>query len=457
MNEKQEEQLYIWIEKQIDGRLSEEESNALEDLILNNKEARSIYVDITTQNAYIYEQGLTQKHKSAVQSSNSFYKLALAVAALLVIGLIIFNEQPQSDNHIAKLTKTENCSWKGSTLPTTTGSKLIAGNLHLDKGLATIEFNSGATVVIQAPAKLQLIDEMNCLVHYGTVVADVPEQAHGFTIDTPKAKAIDHGTKFIVSYNDKTEKSFVEVLEGEVEVKSNLADESKRFFAGKVAVVKGDKVDSHDITSEREIDHNLQISTDKVVIRTSDGRGMDQAIDFSKTTKNKNKIFLTVKKSIAELKRKSYIKFDLASIKGRKIKDVKRKLRMVPTEWGEVALIPNDVKFTIYGLTDETLDNWNENKIKWENAPANIQKGYSLRQSKVIKVAEFGFERSVIDKLITVNGAELQKFLEADTNELATFIIVRESSEYNKSGYVHGFASKEHPINFPPTLEFELE
>ena len=48
---------------------------------------------------------------------------------------------------------------------------------------------------------------MNCLIKHGTALAEGPDGAQGFTIDTPKAKAIDHGTKFVVSYNKKSEKS----------------------------------------------------------------------------------------------------------------------------------------------------------------------------------------------------------------------------------------------------------
>ena len=58
MTEKEEEQLYLWIEKQKDDRLSDDEAKALEQLILNDEEARSIYMDITSIDAMLFEQGI---------------------------------------------------------------------------------------------------------------------------------------------------------------------------------------------------------------------------------------------------------------------------------------------------------------------------------------------------------------------------------------------------------------
>ena len=462
MNEKEIEQLYLLIEKQIDENLSDSEAAQLEEIILNSEEARSLYLDMTSHNAMIYEQGLNSSEVEEQGKAKSvlIYQFSLLAAAAVLAFMFILpaKEVQQFDNSIAVLTKTEDCEWGGSSLPTTSGSKLTSGSLHLLRGLATVKFKSGAEVIIEAPAELELINDMYCLVKHGTVMADVPDSAHGFTIDTPKAKAIDHGTKFVVSYNKENEKSLVEVLEGEVEVKPIDQKESEHFFEGHAAIIKDNKMKRIESAVERKMMNDAaENKLDIIRISTKDGAGMDQAIDFSKGTKNKHRYYLTVKNTKSELRRKSYIKFDLTKLGNAQIKSAKFKIRAIPTGYGSASLIPEVAKFTLYGLTDEDLDNWNDKKVKWENAPANVNEANKLKKSKVAPLAKFEFKRSFQDGMISLETEEIKNFIMSDTNGLVTFIIVRESGEFHKSGLVHAFASEEHPIDSPPTLEFEVD
>ena len=459
MTEKEEEQLYLWIEKQKDDQLSDQEAKALEDIILNDEGARSLYVDMTTFDALLFEKGIETQEEKKIDSSIIFYKVALfAVAALLVVTFIFPKEVTPKLEYIATLVKTEECIWTNSSLPTSARSKLTSGNFNLVQGLATLKFKSGVEMVIEAPAEIELIDSMNCLVKHGTVLAEVPEGAQGFTIDTPTARAIDHGTKFVVSYNKKSAKSLIEVLDGEVEVKANAESVSKRFFTGNSALVSDDKLSSIETLEERQLTNKAILTSDnKLRISTAVGRGMDQAIDFNKTTKNKHPHFLTVKNPLAELRRKSYIKFDIASLRTDFVKNVKLTLHFVPTGYGKTYHLPEEATFEVYGLTDESLDNWTESSLNWANAPGNVDKADELDFSKITKVGEFSFNRSVQKRKIHISGSELQDFIKSDTNDLVTLIVIRTSSENHKDGYVHGFASKEHPINLPPTLVFEVE
>ena len=129
----------------------------------------------------------------------------------------------------------------------------------------------------------------------------------------------------------------------------------------------------------------------------------------------------------------------------------------MPTGYGKTYHLPEEATFEVYGLTDESLDNWTESSLNWANAPGNVDKADELDFSKMTKVGEFSFNRSVQERKIHISGSELQDFIKSDTNDLVTLIVIRTSSENHKDGYVHGFASKEHPINLPPPLVFEVE
>ncbi|NQY01634.1 MAG: hypothetical protein HRT70_11050, partial [Flavobacteriaceae bacterium] len=127
MTEKEEEQLYLWIEKQKDDQLSDQEAKALEDIILNDEGARSLYVDMTTFDALLFEKGIETQEEKRVDSSIFFYRMALfAVAALLVVTFIFPKEVTPKLEYIATLVKTEECIWTNSSLPTSAGSKLTS-------------------------------------------------------------------------------------------------------------------------------------------------------------------------------------------------------------------------------------------------------------------------------------------------------------------------------------------
>ena len=70
---------------------------------------------------------------------------------------------------------------------------------------------------MEAPTTLEIRNAMHCRLVEGTVTAEVPEPAHGFTIDTPDIKVVDLGTKFGVTAGS-TGNSQVRVFEGEVEI-----------------------------------------------------------------------------------------------------------------------------------------------------------------------------------------------------------------------------------------------
>ena len=88
--------------------------------------------------------------------------------------------------------------------------------LRLERGLAEIEFDQGARVILQGPAGLELISASAGLLHYGMLTARVPPQARGFTILSPGGKFVDLGTEFGLSVNDGGTTT-LRVFKGEVE------------------------------------------------------------------------------------------------------------------------------------------------------------------------------------------------------------------------------------------------
>lgn len=73
-----------------------------------------------------------------------------------------------------------------------------------------------------------------------------------------------------------------------------------------------------------------------------------------------------------------------------------------------------------------------------------------LRPDQTRRLAEFWLPRGASGAPFSVRSPEIASFLKNDTNGIASFVIVRETSETDPSGRVHAFASKEHPSARPP-------
>ncbi len=90
------------------------------------------------------------------------------------------------------------------------------GLLKLKSGIAEIGFNSGAQVVLEGPSAISLQTSNRAFLEYGKLTADVPPQASGFAVNTPRLNIVDIGTRFGVSV-DQDGNSELHVMEGEVE------------------------------------------------------------------------------------------------------------------------------------------------------------------------------------------------------------------------------------------------
>ncbi len=99
----------------------------------------------------------------------------------------------------------------------TVGSPVRPGIFVLQSGLVQLEFLSGANVIVEGPAELELKSTKLIVCHRGKLRVRVPQQAKGFSVDTPRYRAVDLGTEFGVSVEDG-DATEVHVFQGEVEL-----------------------------------------------------------------------------------------------------------------------------------------------------------------------------------------------------------------------------------------------
>lgn len=169
-------------------------------------------------------------------SMRSHIKLMLlgSMAAGIVIGAVAWALWPQSAERfspsgsnivtrdeattsaIAVLTRGVDLVWENSVRAPALNEPLSPGEFKLKSGVAEIEFFQGARLCMEGPATIRLVSAGEAFCTSGRFSAEVPPQARGFRLDTPKGDLVDLGTEFGLDLNSTTPE--LHVFKGEVEL-----------------------------------------------------------------------------------------------------------------------------------------------------------------------------------------------------------------------------------------------
>jgi hypothetical protein len=123
---------------------------------------------------------------------------------------------------VARITGSKNSQW--GTRAFQPGERIGRNQrLELTGGLAEITFDSGARVVLEGPASLEVNSAWDGTLRSGTLKVTVPPQAVGFRIANSAVEVVDLGTEFSM-IADGQGAAEVLVLKGEVEAAPRSAD-----------------------------------------------------------------------------------------------------------------------------------------------------------------------------------------------------------------------------------------
>lgn len=473
------EELPLLAEALLEGRLTDAQRQRLEELVLAAPDARRFLVEYLHQHACLQwsagdplmlladQRTVRASEDAAAQLSGNrpwprhWVAGLAAIAALLLVAVSLGLSRTWSPVPIATLVESKGCKWSSATLPTETGARLRPGRLRLADGLARIVFDSGAEITLEAPGDLELVSAMGCVLHTGRLVAKVPPSAHGFGIETPTAFLTDLGTEFGVHVHDSSTAD-VQVFNGRVDVQHRSSGRTASLKTGQHLrfLEKGQEQFNPDVDVPRGAGRIPAPKQRTLDISTAQGRGKEAYVQpMEAPPERRSDILLLVKYTMANQSgwdRKAYFGLDLAPVAGQRILEAELSLSFAPTGMGFASEVA-DATFGIYGLNDETLDGWSEQKLQWRNAPANRQGGANLDLSKVVKLGTFEIAQGQLTGTRTISGPALVEFLNRDTNGLVTLILVRETRGSGRSDLVHGFANRHHPDLPPPTLRLTLE
>jgi hypothetical protein len=172
---------------------------------------------------------------SKLTSSSLAAALLVALLCYGTFALLSWNLRPdqlpsaanREGSTVAIVSSAADVHWSPETTSKTNQSPVRLGEpLTIESGVVQLELKRGVTLLVEGPARWSIEGDNRATLKSGKIVAKVPPQAIGFTIETPEVKIVDLGTEFGV-VADPEGKTDVHVLRGRVEVKQSRTDVTK--------------------------------------------------------------------------------------------------------------------------------------------------------------------------------------------------------------------------------------
>jgi hypothetical protein len=422
-----------------------------------------------------------QTHKS---SRLSLYVAIMSTAALLLILLYVHLNPRPGREEVAVLSDAINASWVNLDDSVRVGSRLATGQgiCTLKEGVIKMLYDDGVQVVIEAPAEYELLTSTEIALNYGNLYATVTDAGKGFTVRTPNSRIIDLGTEFgvragtrgdtelhvfkgmttLIAGKRNTEKELVEVHAGQArqvdvynaDIRAIQLDQ--RTFAR--------SIDSQTRTIWRgeatiELAHTLKgrlvpvCSAFEQIVRTDpQTSGMLFSNQSGDDAFNPG-FFLPVEENPfisgifvpngadgpVSLTADNSIRWDAPEM------PVRQKIGLLRFNIGSYSGVRSGASLrlyvrdivgfskpvAIYGLLDESADNWSESATSYANAPGfrPVSLGRCDMDMTVWKnLGTITFDRDGSNDF-GPGRVDLNELLEADTNGLVTLAIVCENSD----------------------------
>ena len=210
------------IHAKLDGEITPEQHEQLEALLRDDWQARRLYLELADQQARLLQQPAVNTGRlkqPSVMSRTVRWRTSALIASAAAIVLLAFIVWPRSaadneatSNGVAMVSQTLDAEFAQATVRS--GDTIAPGKLTLNKGLAQIEFFSGATVLIEGATQIEILSAWEARCVSGRVRVHVPPAAKGFLMHAPDVKLEDLGTEFALNVSGQD--SAVHVFDGEV-------------------------------------------------------------------------------------------------------------------------------------------------------------------------------------------------------------------------------------------------
>ncbi len=157
------------------------------------------------------------KKKTIAKVNMNKITILSGIAACLLVAVVgwLFMLS-QLGKPVAQLTDFYKAQWENNSL--NQSRTIVTRQAYvLESGLAEIAFDSGAVIVLKAPAEITCTSANGVYLASGSLSAKVPSKANGFTVSTAYGKFVDLGTEFSVN-TEHGKGSTCHVISGTVEL-----------------------------------------------------------------------------------------------------------------------------------------------------------------------------------------------------------------------------------------------
>ena len=424
-------------------RASDEEVAELDRRMLADPDLRQHYLqetmDETDLRSWALREGNVPTRPQVRRKPWPALMPAIGAAAAVVAILAIVSFYNLRAATVGRILSSEMAGWQ-SDQPTIVGAEFGPGTYLLQRGVATLGFHSGAEMVLEGPARIEVVSGMKVVFGYGNASFYVPESAAGFQVDTRYGNIVDHGTRFSLSLSQDDQEARLAVREGEIAI-HHSSGQVKHLFTDETA-----RIDGKQLQAGNDPEGGLDARETVVTLGTG---GRETSIIYTDRFR-KSRLspeFLMVKTEAHKsgVDRRSLLAFDVAGIDLEKIAKARLILNAVPTGLGMVTDMPKVSEFGLYGIPDDEREQWPNSGLRWVNAP-------KLEDST--RLATFPVSRAEQRAVVILDTPELLAYLKADRSGEVGFMI---HCETPGSTLVHGFASSRHREAAGPVLELVMK
>jgi ferric-dicitrate binding protein FerR (iron transport regulator) len=232
-----EAELVDWMQRYIDGQLTDDEVAWLSRELESSAAARRTFrrlatiADALSQEA---ERGEVLKDPLSpakavmvrpprIRPLGRFWGAVVAATLLLGMGLAYYlrpHDGARNDACVAVVTDSRSARIRlesGQTIGV--GEALPVKRWYVPEGRVEAQVENGVELAIEGPAEFEMFDADHGRLYRGSVVARVPSSAIGFRIETRNLDVVDLGTEFAVRVDEDGQEA-VHVYDGEVQLVS---------------------------------------------------------------------------------------------------------------------------------------------------------------------------------------------------------------------------------------------
>ncbi|QDU73653.1 FecR protein [Bremerella volcania] len=251
-NNNNERQVSDLVAALIDGSMTDEQFNRLDQLLKEDPAARQLYLDALQIHEDLPEIAFSASESPLAelptrsaganaqrQSGVALWQSGLAVAILLPIAFLVgamlpWRASPVAQNSLSRVENSRSmrqpkqvdgvqfanlshARFFGEMPPKVFSSPIHQRDYVLMEGMVELAFQKGASAIIEGPAVFRVESNEKLALDIGRCSVHAPDGAEGFQVETPEVNVVDRGTRFSVHVleDNATE---VQVVEGAADI-----------------------------------------------------------------------------------------------------------------------------------------------------------------------------------------------------------------------------------------------